>query len=148
MKNYKSILVATDFSEVSKHAARRAVELAGFHRAKLFFIHVIEHFPEHLTHYHIAGEDMDPEEFLIDRAGVDLKALCAELGEEDAETVVRLTRHSAKNEVLEFVDDNQIDLIVLGSHGHHRLTEMLAGSMATGIVRGAPCDVLIIRRED
>ena len=148
MKNYKSILVATDFSEISKHAARRAVELAGFFKAQLVFVHVIEHFPEHLTHYQIAGEDMDPEEFLISKAGEDLKRLCAELGEGDAETVVRLTKHSAKNEVLDLVDERQIDLIVLGSHGHHRLTEMLAGSMATGIVRSAACDVFIIRRED
>lgn len=145
MNNYERILTAIDFSDISKHAARRAVELAGFYQAKLIFMHVIEHFPEHLSHYHISGEEKDPEEFLVDRAGNDLRDLCTQLGAEDSEQIVRLTKHSAKNEILEYVRENHADLIVLGSHGHHRLTELLAGSTATGIVRAAACDVFIVR---
>ena len=144
MSNYKRILVPVDFSEVSKHAAKRAVELAGFYQAHLIFIHVIEHFPDHLPHYQMSGEDMGPEEFLIKRSGEDLKKLCSSLGKDDAEHVVKLTKHSAKAEVLEFAKDNQIDLIVLGSRGQHRLTEWLAGSTATGVVRAAACDVLTV----
>ena len=144
MSNYKRILVAVDFSEVSKHAAKRAVELAGFYQAHLVFIHIIEHFPEHLPHYQMSGEDMDPEEFLIKRAGQDLKKLCSSLGQDDVEHVVKLTKHSSKAEVLEFAKDNQIDLIVLGSRGQHRLTDWLAGSTATGVVRTATCDVLTV----
>lgn len=146
MNNYKRVLVAVDFSEISKQAAQRAVELAGFHQAQLVFMHVIEHFPEHLSHYQMSGEEMDPEEFLVSRAGKDLKDLSAALGAGDAERVVRLTKDSAKTEVLEFAQENKIDLIVLGSHGHHRLSELLAGSTATGIVRAAICDVFIVRR--
>lgn len=146
--SYKRILVAVDFSEVSEQAARRAVELAKFYQAKLVFVHVIEHFPEHLPHYQMAREDMDPEEFLLNRAGEDLQELRAKLGQDDAEQVVRLTKHSAKAEVLEFAQDNQIDLILLGSQGRHGLSEWLAGSTATGIVRSATCDVLIVRGAD
>ena len=145
MSNYKRILVAIDFSEVSKQAAHRAVELAKFYQAQLIFMHVIEHFPEHLPHYQMSGEGMDPEEFLIDRAGKDLQALSSKLQLSDAEHVARLTKHSAKAEVLEFAKDNQIDLIVLGSRGHHRISEWIAGSTATGVVRSAACDVLTVR---
>ena len=144
MSNYKCILVAVDFSEVSEHAAQRAVELAGFYHARLVFLHVIEHFPEHLPHYQMSGEDLDPEEFLVKRAGEDLKKLCSSLGQDGAEHVVRLTKHSAKGEVLSYAKDNQVDLIVLGSRGQHRLTEWLAGSTATGVVRAATCDVLTV----
>ena len=144
MSNYKRILAAVDFSEVSENAAQRAVELAGFYQAQLLFMHVIEHFPEHLPHYQMSGEDKDPEEFLIDRAKQDLQKLCSSLGQNNAEHIVRLTKHSAKAEVLEFAEDSQIDLIVLGSRGQHRLTEWLAGSTATGVVRSAKCDVFTV----
>ena len=148
MSTYTKILVAVDFSELSDDVAVRAVELAGFHSAELFFLHVIEHFPEHLPHYKMPREDMDPEEFMIDRTEKDLAALCTRAGAADAEKVVRLTRHSAKGEILDYARDNGVDLIVLGSQGRHRLGELLAGSTATGVVRGAGCDVLTVRRRE
>ena len=145
MSSYKRILVAIDFSKVSEQAAQRAFELAKFYQAQLVFMHVIEHFPEHLPHSQMSGEGLDPEEFLINRAGEDLRALATKLQLSNAEYVVRLTKHSAKAEVLEFAKENQIDLIVLGSRGHHRISEWIAGSTATGVVRSAACDVLTVR---
>lgn len=148
MSDYKRILAAVDLSEASENAAKRSLELAGFYGAELIFMHVIEHFPEHLPHYKMSGDDMDPQEFLIDRAKKDLQALLTRLGGGKAERVVRLTKHSAKTEVLDYARENKIDLIVLGSQGRSRLNELLAGSTATGIVRSAVCDVLTVRLAD
>ena len=148
MKNYNRILVAVDFSDISECAAKRAAELAGYYSAHLVFLHVVEHFPEHLPHYHMAGEQMDPEEFITDRADKDLQQLCTSLGCEDAERKVLLTRHSAKGEIVNYIGENDIDLIVLGSQGRNRLNELFAGSTATGIVRAAPCDVMTVRLSD
>ncbi len=148
MSDYKRILAAVDLSEASGNAAKRSLELAGFYGAELIFMHVIEHFPEHLPHYKMSGDDMDPQEFLIDRAKKDLQALLTRLGGGKAERVVRLTKHSAKTEVLDYARENKIDLIVLGSQGRSRLNELLAGSTATGIVRSAVCDVLTVRLAD
>ena len=145
MKNYSKILVAVDFSELSESAARRAVEFVKFYGAQLVLLHVIEHFPEHLPHYHMAHEDMDPKEFLVDRARKDLDQMCGKLDCIDAEKKVIVSKHSARGELLDYTEQYGIDLIVLGSHGHHRLNELIAGSTATGIVRSAKCDVFIVR---
>ena len=80
MSNYENIMVAIDFSDLSEGAGRRAVELARFYGARVVFLHVIEHFPEHLPHYRMSREEMDPQEFLIDRAPKDLKKFCEALG--------------------------------------------------------------------
>lgn len=148
MNGYENVTVAVDFSNLSERAAQRAAELAKFYGSRLFFLHVIENFPEHLPHYQMSGEggDMDPKEFLLDRARKDLDQLCDRLGCSDAEKAVRVSKHSAKGEILNFVEENEIDLIVLGSQGRHRLNELLAGSTATGIVRTAKCDVFTVRR--
>ena len=147
MKQFKRILVAVDFSGISDHAVLRAAELARFYQAQLILLNVVEHFPEHLPHFHISGEEMDPEEFILDRAGRDLDDLCARVGVENAETEVRLSKRSAKAEVISFIEENSIDLIVIGSRGHHTLTGMLAGSTATGVGIAAHGDVVIVRGE-
>ena len=62
MRQYRHILVAIDFSEISEAAAEQAFDLAGHYRAELTVLHIIEHFPEHLPHYRMSGEGMDPQE--------------------------------------------------------------------------------------
>ena len=148
MRKYERILVATDFSPVSELAAQEGIELADKYGAELVFLHIVEHFPEHLPHYRIAHEEMDPQEFIIDRAKQDLSALCARLGKPEVTKEVRLTAHSAKNEIVQFATERKIGLIVIGARGRHGLIEMLSGSTATGVVRAASCDVFVIRDVD
>jgi len=145
MEKYSKILTAVDFSEVSEAAAAEAVALADGYGAKLVMLHVVEHFPEHLPHYRMSEEDMDPQEFLIDRAKKDLGQLSDRLGKKDAELVVKLTTHSAKVEILKFVEKNNIDLIVIGTVSRTMLADLVGGSTAAALVRAAPCDVLAVR---
>ena len=145
MHQYRHILVAVDFSEISEAAAEQAVDLAQHYGADLTFLHVIEHFPEHLPHYKMSGEDKDPKEFLEDRADKDLATICEKLGKADIRREVRVTSHSAKNVILDFAADQGIDLIVIGARGRQTLVDYIAGSTATGVVRTAPCDVFTVR---
>ena len=71
-----------------------------------------------------------------------------ELKRLDAERKVLLTAHSGKSEILKFVKDNEIDLIVMGGRGRHTLMDMLGGSTATGVVRAAPCDVFVVHEKE
>ena len=48
------------------------------------------------------------------------------------------------SEVLFYAEQNNVDLIVKGSHGRHGL-ELLLGSIANAILHGAKCDVLAVR---
>ena len=148
MLKYERMMVATDFSRVSEIAAREAIELSRHYGSELVFLHVVEHFPEHLPHYHIAHEDMDPEEFIVHRAKEDLAALCERLGRPDATREVKLTTRSAKVEIVHFAIEEKIGLIIIGSRGRHSLLDVLSGSTATGVVRAAPCDVFVIHDPD
>lgn len=48
--------------------------------------------------------------------------------------------------IVEYAKQWQADLLVLGSHGHSSLTSLLIGSVASFVVRNAPCSVEIIRQ--
>ncbi|MCV6604433.1 MAG: universal stress protein, partial [Porticoccaceae bacterium] len=48
------------------------------------------------------------------------------------------------HELHRYAEENQVDLIVVGSHGRHGLA-LLLGSTANGVIHGAGCDVLAVR---
>jgi universal stress protein A len=145
MHKYTHILVPIDFSKPSELAAAQAIGLAACYNARITLLHIVERFPAHLPHFHMSHEDMDPEEFLIDRGKKDLQDIATRLGKEDVGQEVILSTHSAKTEIVKFVEDHDIDLIVLGARGQHRFTDLLGASTATGVVRAAPCSVLAVR---
>jgi universal stress protein A len=144
MNTYQHILLATDFSELSERVADRAADLAGRCEAELVLLHVIEHFPEDIPIDAIAPEDVDCKEYLTTQAHTALKELAQRLGREDVRRVVKLSTRSARAEILQFARESGVDLIVLGAHGGHGLSDLL-GSTASAVVQGAPCDVLAVR---
>ena len=52
------------------------------------------------------------------------------------------------NEITKFSSSRAADLIVVGTQGKHGLEKFFLGSVAEGIVRYAPCPVLIVRNYD
>lgn len=61
------------------------------------------------------------------------------------QTYVRLGRPT--DEILRLRDEIEADLIVLGSRGLNAFTRVLLGSDAEGVVRHAPCPVLVVRKD-
>ena len=50
-------------------------------------------------------------------------------------------------EIIDYACENEIDLIVIGTHGRSGLMHVLMGSVAERIVRKAPCPVLTVKPE-
>jgi len=144
MEGYQNILCATDFSQNSHAAAERAAELAKFYGAQLTLLHVVEYFPEDRSNEQIAPENIDPKEYRKEQARTALATLAQQLGVDEAEQTVVFSIHSAKHAIAPFAGENNIDLIVVASHGHHGITALL-GSTANGVMNNAACDVLIVR---
>ena len=139
---FKKILVAVDSEPTAAHAADVGAELAGLAGAELAFIHVV-----------------DAE--LVNAADTGLQpAVLAASAKNDARNLIgnfrrRLPQQSA---VLEFVQvgsplteivkaakDWPADLIVIGSHGRSGVKRALMSSVAEGVMRHAPCPVLVVR---
>lgn len=144
MKNYKHILLATDFSEYSETAAKRAAELASRYKAKLTLLHVFSHYPQDIPNDWIAHEDVAPTKYLTKRAEEALADLAAQLELKDISRKVVISTSSTKHEIVDFAREHNVDLIVMGSHGRHGLSAIL-GTVTNGILHSAPCDVLVVR---
>lgn len=143
------ILVPTDFSEFSKPALAYACGLAEQFGSELHLLHVLQDLVAMVPEPGLAFPP--PGDYLQELKATAERTL---LTMPDAEwavgkTVVRETRLGTPFlEIIRYSKENDIDLIVLGTHGRTGLTHVLLGSVAEKVVRKAPCPVLTVRPAD
>lgn len=139
---YKHILCPVDGSEGSGKALHEAAKLATQFDAKIFLLHVRE--PPTAVDY-MAYADPDPTaqiEFgqkVLEESSQQLK----EKGVEQVEMVMQ--EGQPAHLILNYVEDVDIDLIVMGTHGRRGLDHMLMGSVAEKVVRLSPVPVMTLQ---
>ena len=145
-----SILVAIDFSAASDKALLYGRELARLMCAKLHVIHVVRDM--------VAAGMMSPTDVAeIGRVQRDLetsarkrlRALIDDGADRDTSpTIVVRVGSSPATEILDYVKEYPIGLVVVGSHGQSAVAHLLLGSVAEQIVRRATCPVLTVRSRE
>lgn len=140
--NYKHILLATDLSESSLFIANKAKSIAQQNEATLDIVHVIEHSP-----IAYGGEFSIPIDVNLEQA-IEAHALQAvnDLANQIDLPIERrhLVSGTVKHRVFELAKELQVDLIVMGTHGHSGFDKLL-GSRANAILHIAESDVLAVR---
>jgi nucleotide-binding universal stress UspA family protein len=134
---YDTILVPTDGSDHAVRAAEHAAFLADVFDADIHLLHVVE--PTAST----AGEDKAIEErarsLLADVAAVSSDA-------PSIESVV--SEGDPTDTILEYVDEQHVDLLALGTHGRTGVDRYVAGSITESVVRRADVPVLTAHAAD
>ena len=143
------ILHPTDFSEPAKQAMAYALELAQRFDAEIHTLYVLP--PMAVTPWSAGGfvppSMVEAEEQHRLEAANKLKSLIPS-NEGGNPTVHHDVRDGTPFiRIIEYAREADIDLIVMGTHGHSGLKHMLLGSVAEKVVRKAPCPVLSVRPE-
>ena len=145
----EGILVPTDGSEQAMRAFRFATET--FPDAELTALYVLDP-PE--TGYRTGRErgSEDPDSEFNKRVSEVTAFLDDYVREGDAAGVSVTTDHTVAYErgqeargIIDYADENDVDLIVMGSHGRTGVSRVLLGSVAEKVVRRAPVPVLVVR---
>lgn len=140
------LLVPLDFSAPSQQALDYAIELAGKLQAGLTLLHVIQ--PPLVG----GGPDIGADTSLV----LYLEEIEAEMWQtiETYATRVRaaglacdavVIHGTPFQQIIDVATAKQVDLIVMGTHGHTGLQHFFLGSVAEKVVRMAPCPVLVTR---
>ena len=146
MKEYQHVLLAVDFSEQGLYVAGKARSLAYRYQAKLSIIHVLDNIAMPDTNYGtVIPLDQDSSYDLLEAEKAKLKQLGDELNVDVANRW--MVWGVPKQEIINIAGQEQVDLIVVGSHGRHGLA-LLLGSTANAVLHYAKCDVLAIRLQD
>lgn len=142
----KNILVPRDFSSVSDRALRHALDLAARTGARLHLLHA-----EVLHELEKGGDDQPSPSDGLDQFRDDLKKSGAASAKalDDVEIVEVARRDvSPGPAILSYADEEEIDLITMGTHGRRGASRILLGSVAEEVVRRADQPVLTVRGEE
>ncbi len=140
----EKIILATDFSDTSKDAGYHALLLAQTYNAELKALHVFDinawSIPSH--DYLATDAVVEGLDKTIQRGKNALKEL-AESFDLEVETI--FTEGDPGHEIIRVAEEQNADLIVLGTHGYKGWKRFTLGSVAELVVKHAPCAVLTIR---
>ncbi|MEE1129004.1 MAG: universal stress protein [Methanobrevibacter sp.] len=138
---YKKILVPTDGSEFAKKAQKHALFLANVSGAEIVAVSVTEN-------NFVNGLPLDDEvyqlnQILNERSEENLKEF-DKLNENDIKIKHIIREGSPAKVILEVANEEQVDLIVMGSSGKSGFDRFIMGSVADKVVNSAKCAVLVV----
>ena len=149
---WKTILVPHDFSSSANHAAAIARDEAKLHGAKLVLLHVIELpyqlQPDTVIVPDASGAPVNIRDWARASAEAHVKDLVQRLGKDNVQATPFVRFGNPVDEILKFVDEQRVDLIVMGTHGRTGLAHLLVGSVAERVVRTSKVPVLTIRQPE
>ena len=158
---FKNILYATDLSETAKKAARYALNIAHEYNAELTILNVVPDLVEEMSAgmgYDLAGHFGQDKLKSFYEEGIDkskaavierIYSLCEDAGNQlESCTIkpnVEIKVGNPTSRIVEMAREGGFDLIVVGTHGHGMMDDILLGSVARGVVKKSPVPVLTVR---
>ena len=145
---FKHIVIATDGSPASEHAAQLAVGLARLHGAKLTAVYVVDPYP------YLGVGEINPMGFQSYMSAAQDQAAQAHAyverlssqGDRPVPLEVRLVEEvGAASGIVQTAESLGADLIVLGSHGRSGIARLMLGSVSNKVVAESKVPVLVTR---
>ena len=142
----KRILVPTDFSKNAEYALRVAAQIAKKNNSEIYLLHMLE-LPHQGNDAISTGSAIPQIMFFKDMAINKLETLMDSDFLEGINVSEIIQFEKAFDGIMEISKKNNVDLIVMGSHGASGYEEMFIGSNAEKVVRSSEVPVLIIKNE-
>ncbi|ETA67705.1 MAG: hypothetical protein PWQ51_1838 [Methanolobus sp.] len=142
---YKNIFIATDGSKQNQKAVMHSVELAKMSGAKLYAGYVVDT-AAFASIPMDAGWEMMYE--LLEKEANGATESVEDLAKKEGVTVETVVLEgNPSHEIIEFADNNNIDLIIMGTLGKTGFDRFLLGSVAEKVTRNSKVPVLVVRGE-
>ncbi len=147
MLTVNRILIARDFSDISDQALRHAVDLAQRFGATLHLLYAeVLHKDPFGAETAGSGEALDAQ--IRERLAQDADKTALAERYPGLDIVVDVRRDvAAAPAILQYAQDEDIDLIVMGTHGRRGVRRLLLGSVAEEVIRRADRPVLTVRED-
>jgi nucleotide-binding universal stress UspA family protein len=142
---FKKILVAYDSSGFSNRAFKKALEIAEPYTSKITIATVITG-----IYQPSMGFSMKYSKELLEKHTKILKKIFAKLQAESKKKNLSLSFKilhdpSVSKAILNYVNSNNFDLVVIGSHGRTGLNKIILGSVANDVAHRANCSVMVVK---
>ena len=138
----QKILVPVDFSEHSKKAVTYGLTLAGQFNASLTIIHIVPESTPLL--YSVPTQLLEIQKSQYANAATEIRNLVPTdyAARSGVQTIVKIG--NIEQELLGIVRDEDIDLVVMGTHGRRHLSRWFIGSVTEHMLRHVPVPLLTV----
>lgn len=141
MLEYKKVLVPVDGSDAAERAFKEAVQIALRNDAELIVFNAVDD----LVRYGNVDQAIEIYEYTREISN-DLVNNYTDAAKDTGLTVTsEVIKGDARHAIENYVEENGIDLVVMGSTGKGNLERIVMGSVSSFIVRNVKCNVLIVR---
>lgn len=139
------VLVPIDFSDYSINSLKYAINFVKCFEAELLLIYVVEPilYPPDFSMGQIAFPAMDVE--LDKRGNEELQKLAKNFIPAEMRSRVMVKQGKPFIEIIDTAVEEDVDLIIISTHGHTGMQHLFFGSTAEKVVRKSPCPVLTVR---
>lgn len=139
------VLLPTDGSETAERAFEQAIDIAKKYDATFHALYVVDETEPVLN---VRGSDASFDH--LEDEGEDVVDDATDRAQQTSISSVTGTVQQGEpvETILEYVNANDIDLVVMGTHGRSGLDRHLLGSVAEQVVRHADASVLTVRKDD
>ncbi|GAB7091273.1 universal stress protein [Halorubrum luteum] len=139
---YDEILVPTDGSPASDAAIDHAIDLAERYDARLHALYVVDGAAYSTLE---AGSEIVLE--ALESEGKDATERVARAaGDAGIDAVTTVSSGTAYRSIIDYADENDVDMIVMGTHGRKGIDRYLLGSVTERVVRTSDVPVLTVRQ--
>jgi nucleotide-binding universal stress UspA family protein len=144
MPRFKKILFPVDLSEASPQVAPYVGTMAEKFNARVYLLYVARVLHHYATLYVPDPSIYNFERELLDGAKKRLYEFRDEHFKEFEEVKVEVLLGDAAGEILQFAEKENIDLIIMGTHGRQGLDKIVFGSVADRVVKSSPAPVMVV----
>ncbi|WP_369862822.1 universal stress protein [Aquimarina sp. Aq107] len=144
----KRILVPTDFSTQAESALKVAAQIAKKNDCQIYLLHILE-MPVHLVDLMSSGASSSAPEaiFFMKQTHKKFEEVLASDYLKDLEVIETVSFEDVLRGIMDSCDKNNIDMIIMGSHGSSGFEELFIGSNAEKVVRTSEKPVLVIKED-
>jgi nucleotide-binding universal stress UspA family protein len=142
---FKKILAPTDFSPPSAHALEFALGVAS-PGSVVILCHVVDDLPLTYGYVGLAAPTPELRARMVQAAEAELERQLPK-APEGVSVQRRVLQGAPFLEIVRCAQEENADLIVMGTHGRSGLQQILIGSVTEKVVRKAPCPVLVVREK-
>ena len=139
----KKILVATDASEYSRQALKSALDLARKFHSEVELLFVM--YKPLMFDGSLVEEDVIAQNQTERRGELAIQATLEGMDIADVTLIKKVLPGKPANIILQEIEKENIDLVVMGSHGYGAIAGSILGSVSQRVLFGAKCSVLIAR---
>ena len=143
---FRKILFPTDFSDVSRKAVKYIKQLKGAGAQEVIVLHVIDE-KELLVLSRVPEQYLQITAQMENEMAEEMATVEEDMAAEGFRVQLKVKRGKPFTEIMKTAVEENVSIIVMGSHGKSNIREMLMGSVSENVIRHAKVPLLVISRE-